>query len=568
MKKSVRILCLIIALLFIVGALLMVYLTAAYALAAGEKSETVYVTADAGGGVKSMLSSVYISNPGKLAAIFDRSALTGIETVGDTQPPKLENGVYTFQANGEDVAYQGTAAGQLPVTMTVGYTLNGSPVEPGKLAGGTGHLVITVRFTNHSMQNAAVDGETVPLYTPFTAVTILTLNDTCTNVTCENARIMSGTGDTTVTAFNFPGLAYDLDTDATGKLAESFSVEADVADFTFGGIKAVILTGLVDTDDLSELDDFDQLTFGIDDLSEAGNKLADATDSLYSGAKDLQDGISGYRDGAKKLSSGMQEAVAGNAKTIDGVSSLQSGIGDLRTGLYSLSSSLNNISASSGSSMDAAALQQQLAALGLTPEQMAGVGAIVEQTATAAAQQTANTIASNLKTGLTQLEQGADQLQSGAASLGAGMRQAGDGLVELGKGTADLAEQGDTLADGAGSLAKGIKKLRGGVGDLNEEGIQKLADDTGGLRVGLSRRDAVVRLGKAYQSFSGLPEGMTGSVRFVIDTEELAVPKPFAAETGSSVAESGAPDGQDGRETERQGFFAAIWSWIKHLFGG
>ena len=295
MKKGVQILGLLLALLLVTTAPpAAVPAAAAQAAPSSEKSETVYATADASGGVTSLLSSVTISNPGKLDVLTDSSLLTDIQPIGDTQPPRQENGAYVFKAEGKDIAYQGTAQGQLPVTMTVDYTLNGSMISPDRLAGNTGRLKITVRFTNHQTQNAGIDGQTVSLYTPFTAVSMLTLNDSCKNVVCENAKLMGGTGETAVTAFIFPGLAYDLDTDATGKLVEYFTVEADVTDFSFSGIKTVVLTGLVDTNDLSGLDDIDKLMSGIEDLSDAGNKLADATNDLYSGAKKLQTGIGSY----------------------------------------------------------------------------------------------------------------------------------------------------------------------------------------------------------------------------------------------------------------------------------
>ena len=251
------------------------------------------------------------------------------------------------------------------------------------------------------------------------------------------------------------------------------------------------------------------------------------------------------RDGASKLSAGMQKAVSGNGQLVDGVQSLQSGIGSLRTGLYSFSSSLSSASTGGAStSLDTASLQQQLAALGLTQEQMTAVAGIIQQTAQKASQETASAVIGKVQASLVQLEQGADQLQSGAASLNSGIRQANDsGLVELGKGAADLAQQGGALADGAGSLARGVKKLRDGVGDLNEDGIQKLSDDTSGMRVSLSRRNAVVGLGEEYQSFSGLQQGMTGTVRFVIDTAEITETKPLAATSTSVQSASSAGAG-------------------------
>jgi hypothetical protein len=64
-----------------------------------------------------------------------------------------------------------------------------------------------------------------------------------------------------------------------------------------------------------------------------------------------------------------------------------------------------------------------------------------------------------------------------------------------------------------------IKKLAKAMKEFDEEGIEKLnGRDVEELAL---RLRAVRQAGKAYQSFTGLRSGQSGSVRFVIETEEI-----------------------------------------------
>ncbi len=562
MKRSTRIIAAIIALLFLLGVIFMVVITMSYAMTRSERSETVYITTDPDGTTKSMLSSVYITNPGKLDTVRDASTLTNIENTLASEPPKAENGGYVFLAKGEDVAYQGTAGGELPVQFSVAYTLNGSPVSASALGGVTGRIGITVKFINNSLVATVVNGQSMQLYTPFTAISMITLPENAQNITCENGKVASEAGSPTVAAILFPGLAYNLDAEATGRLSDKFHMEADVVDFDFKGIRAVIMTGLVEADDLKDTEDLTDLMNGIDDMSTAGDELSDGTSKLYRGVRDLNDGLYEYYDGVKELDSGMWEAIDGSGETISGMSELASGISGLKKGSGDLSASLDGISIPGGS-MDSAALQQQLAALGLSPEQMAGVVSIVQQTASAASAQTASAIVSGVKGGLSQLQSGAAELEAGASKLGGGMRQVHNGFIELGKGMSTLSSEGHKLLDGAEELVSGVRKLRNGVKELNEEGLQELAEETGSMRVALDRKDAVVSLGEVYQTFSGLSKGMHGTVQFVFETEGIFEPKPLV-QTPSSLEEGV----QVAEQPQDLGFFESMWAWIRQLFGG
>lgn len=71
-------------------------------------------------------------------------------------------------------------------------------------------------------------------------------------------------------------------------------------------------------------------------------------------------------------------------------------------------------------------------------------------------------------------------------------------------------------------LADGAQELYDGVQEFSDKSSGDLSDDLGsGLRNVVRRLKAVQQAGKNYQTFSGLPAGSTGSVKFIIETAEI-----------------------------------------------
>ena len=71
-------------------------------------------------------------------------------------------------------------------------------------------------------------------------------------------------------------------------------------------------------------------------------------------------------------------------------------------------------------------------------------------------------------------------------------------------------------------LADGAQELYDGVQEFSDKSSGDLSDDFGsGLRNVVRRLKAVQQAGKNYQTFSGLPAGSTGSVKFIIETAEI-----------------------------------------------
>ncbi len=139
--------------------------------------------------------------------------------------------------------------------------------------------------------------------------------------------------------------------------------------------------------------------------------------------------------------------------------------------------------------------------------------------------QSLNTAAEELQGIVTQMEPyvqslpALKELAASALAYAQGVKQLSDGAGALAGALRQLDSAGSKLNTGFSSAVKGAEKLADALNEFDEEGIEELTDkDVGELAL---RLRAVRQVGKAYQSFTGLEEGRSGAVRFVIETEEI-----------------------------------------------
>ncbi len=113
------------------------------------KQEKVYVVAGADGAVVSLTDNVRLENTDGLETIADLTLLTGIENLSGNETFTLEDGVLTWQANGNDIIYQGTSD-KLPAAVpVVTITLDGETVSAADLKEKEGEAVLTVTYRTH-----------------------------------------------------------------------------------------------------------------------------------------------------------------------------------------------------------------------------------------------------------------------------------------------------------------------------------------------------------------------------------------------------------------------------------
>lgn len=562
-RRIVRIICWILAALFLISAASLLLARVAYAAEPARRDESVYVDMDADGNITSVVSSVYLGNPSKEDSLTDYTTLTNIKNIAGLDSPTVEGQAVTFKADGEDVIYQGNGEGDaLPFSISITYTLDGKRVQAAELAGQSGHLCITIQVTNREMHTVTVDEEAVDMYVPFTVICMYTFDETFSNVT-TSGKLTNQAGTNTVMGVLMPGLRESLDDLDNESIQDTLTIETDVRNLSLPEATLIGMVGLVDESDLSGIDDVQELMDGLDEMEDATRKLRDGAKELRDGSQEYTDGTVEFADGARELADGALEAADGGAKLTDGIGQTYDGIDKLYKELEKAMGSMGGGSGGEGGDTGSGGEQIEAAMAWLQKQ------AIDEPNSEAAGYaRTLIGLITNLQNSLeavagmqTQMQ----QLLSGIGALRTGVKELYDGAYELAWGLYDLASGADELADGAveladgsGELTDGIDELYDGLREFHRDGMQELVDETSSINVSLSRKDALLDLSDGYNEFSAAKEVENGSVQFIYTIEEIEPELPIPTPTPQADATA---EGQ-----EATNIFQQIWAWIKGLF--
>lgn len=314
------------------------------------KEETVYVNADATGNSDEVTVSDWLKNSGSVSGnLTDESILKEIKNVKGDETFTENGDQLTWNTAGEDIYYQGTTDKELPVSVKLTYFLDGKEVKPDELKGKSGHLKIQVQYTNNEKKTVTVDGKEEEVYTPFVMMTGMILpNETFSNVTIDNGKVISDGSRNIVVGFGMPGLkdSLDLDEETTKEaedkgvtIPENFEMEADVTDFTMSSTFTVALTDLLD--DMDNIIDVDSLKDSLNELEDAALELVSGSGTLADGASTLADGVSSYTAGADELNAGIQKYLGSNGELNGSVTEYVNGVGKVVKGVKDYTSGTN-----------------------------------------------------------------------------------------------------------------------------------------------------------------------------------------------------------------------------------
>lgn len=557
-RRIVRIICWILAGLFLISAASLLLARVAYAAEPARRDESVYVDMDADGNITSVVSSVYLGNPSKEDSLTDYTTLTNIKNIAGLDSPTVEGQAVTFKADGEDVIYQGNGEGDaLPFSISITYTLDGKRVQAAELAGQSGHLCITIQVTNREMHTVTVDEEAVDMYVPFTVICMYTFDETFSNVT-TSGKLTNQAGTNTVMGVLMPGLRESLDDLDNESIQDTLTIETDVRNLSLPEATIIGAVGLVDESDLSGIDDVQELMDGLDEMEDATRELRDGAKELRDGSQEYTDGTVEFADGARELADGALEAADGGAQLTDGIGQTYDGIDKLYKELEAMGSmgggsgGEGGDTGSGGEQIEAAMtwLQQQTTDPTNAKNAMALL-AYIE------ALQTGLEAVAGMQALMQQLLSGIGALRTGVKELYDGAYELAWGLYDLASGADELADGAVELADGSGELTDGIDELYDGLREFHRDGMQELLDETSSINVSLSRKDALLDLSDGYNEFSAAKEVENGSVQFIFTIEEiepeLSIPTP--------TPQAEAAEGQGNAN-----IFQQIWAWIKGLF--
>lgn len=311
-----------------------------------EKTETVYSVLNSDGSISDTIVSSWLHDEDGINNIKETLNLTDVKNIKSNEKPSKDGNTYTWNAKGNDVYYEGTATKQLPVSVKLRYELDGQEMSAKDMEGKSGHLKLTISFTNNYSEVKNINGKSIVIHPSYLAGGMLNMSTgNFTNVKCESGKIVNDGTNEMLAFANIPGLNETLKSAGLDKvnnqlgISDDVTVEADVNNFDLGSIMVGMTNEIDLASELGDIGSVSELTDGIDQLMEADDQLIDGSKQLYDGTTQLKEQaapLTGSSDQVRQLSSG---AIQLN----DGVKALQTGISQYTAGASAINEGVNQL---------------------------------------------------------------------------------------------------------------------------------------------------------------------------------------------------------------------------------
>ena len=310
------------------------------------KDETVYMIADADGTVNKTIVSDWLKNKENADTLEDASDLKDIKNVKGDETFKQDGDKVTWDAQGNDIFYQGTTDKEAPITQKITYYLDGKEIAPKDLAGKSGKVTMRFEFTNNEKTTKTIDGKSTDVYVPFSVVTGMVLNDNFTNVEVTNGKVISDGKNNIVVGITMPGLKESLGIDDADlgddvQFPDYVEVTADVEDFSLDMTVSMASSNLLSEMNVNGDIDLSVLSDTIDEMTDASDQLVDGSSELSDGLKTLQSSLGEFKAGVGTAQSGVKDYTSGASAVADGANTLNSGIAKLAESAPALTSGVS-----------------------------------------------------------------------------------------------------------------------------------------------------------------------------------------------------------------------------------
>ncbi|QSX06916.1 hypothetical protein JYG23_05610 [Sedimentibacter sp. zth1] len=308
-----------------------------------DKDETVYVIANSDGTAKKVIVSDWVKNINGNDKLNDKTDATNIVNVnGEEQYTMNDNNICVWDAEGKDIYYQGEIDKELPVTVSIGYKLDGKEISSSELVGKSGKVTMTFNYINNQRKTVSINGKNDEVYVPFVMLSGMVLDNTnFTNIKVSNGKIINDGDRSVVIGFALPGMQESL---AIGEsklsIPNNVEITADVQDFSLE------TTITLATNDMFNHLDVDNIN-SLGDLENSLGELSVATEKLVNGSSDLYNGISLLLEKSNELIDGVNKLANGAKALSEGANSLNENTGKLKVGVDTLNSGLKELNKNS-----------------------------------------------------------------------------------------------------------------------------------------------------------------------------------------------------------------------------
>ena len=276
------------------------------------KDETVYSKLDSNGDNYKTIVSTHIKNTENSDLINDLSDLLNVKNTSGDETYTQDGNKFVWNANKNDIYYQGESSKELPIECNVKYELDGKEVSANEIAGKSGKVKITLQYTNKEERIVDVNGKKVKMYVPFVVIagTIIE-NENARNIKVSSGKVVDDGSKTVVVGMAMPGLQESLGlSDDEVEIPSNVEITMDATNFETSSIMSYVTPKVLEEDDLKVFDNLDEiygqvntLQSSMNQIQDGANTLKDGTTELATGANTLKDGVTTAYNGAQTIAS-------------------------------------------------------------------------------------------------------------------------------------------------------------------------------------------------------------------------------------------------------------------------
>lgn len=276
------------------------------------KDETVYSKMDSNGKNYKTIVSTHIKNTENADLINDLSDLLNVKNTSGDETYTQDGNKFVWNANKNDIYYQGESSKELPIECNVKYELDGKELSANEIAGKSGKVKITLQYTNKEERTVDINGKKVKMYVPFVVVagTIIE-NENARNIEVSSGKVVDDGSKTVVVGMAMPGLQESLGlSDDEVEIPSNVEITMDATNFETSSIMSYVTPKVLEEDDLKVFDNLDEiygqvntLQTSMNQIQDGANTLKDGTTQVATGANTLKDGVTTAYNGAQTISS-------------------------------------------------------------------------------------------------------------------------------------------------------------------------------------------------------------------------------------------------------------------------
>lgn len=523
------------------------------------KEETVYTKLDSKGNNYKTVVSTHIINDENLDMIEDLSDLLNIKNTSGEETFKQDGSKIIWNANKNDIYYQGDTSKELPIECNIKYELDGEEISPEEIVGKSGKVKITLQYTNKEGRTVNVNGKNVKMYVPFVVVVgTIIKNENASNISVSSGKVIDDGTKTIVAGIAMPGLQESLGISKEKiEIPSNIEITMDTEYFKSESIASFITPKVLDENDLNIFDNLNQMEAQIDTLQSSSQKIE-------AGANTLKSGISTAYQGAKTIQAEVSKAT--KSLTSDNSNALDSNtLNQIQTSAVSqvstqIATQKAGIAATAKAQAEAVADSQKS-----TTESTAvlSFNAFLNQPANATYKAIYDNMDANEKalfeTAIKATASGTAKTSSGTAAKATAETITDQVATQVASSvsttiastvanqvksvaTQKVASQMNTLNSGLIQLTEGLVKLDSGATELtkgiktfNEQGIDKICNYIKDNVNGVSGRvQKLTELSKEYSNFTMLNDENNGNVKFIMIID--AIKKQEESEQGKEEA--------------------------------